>query len=115
MWATYPDVTVVCGTLERDPESQSTVVNPKLVVEVLSDGTESYDRGEKLEHCRSIGSLAAVVFVSHREPCIEVWERSPTEPWRLRTFRPGQTAEIEALSVRFEVNEIYRAARQPGA
>src|SRR3990172_3361666 len=38
--ATYPDVTVVCGPIERDPESPTTVVNPTLVVEVLSDGTE---------------------------------------------------------------------------
>lgn len=112
--ATYPDVTVVCGTLERDPDGPSTVVNPKLVVEVLSDGTETYDRGEKLEHYRSIGSLAAVVLVSHREPLIEVWERSGTRSWRLRAFRSGEAAQLDTPAVRLEVDEIYRAAREPG-
>lgn len=113
--ATYPDVTVVCGALERDPESPSTVVNPRLVVEVSSDGTEAYDRGEKLENYRSIGSLTAVVLVSHREPLIELWERSSTGSWRPRAFRSGEAAQLETLAVSLEVDEIYRAAREPGA
>ena len=113
--ATYPDVTVVCGALERDAETPSTVVNPKLVVEILSDGTEAYDRGEKLDHYRSIPSLAAVVLLSHRERCVEVWERAPAGTWSLLTFRSGQTADLGSLPVRLVVDEIYLAAREPGA
>src|SRR6478609_2292974 len=64
--ATYPDVTVICGPSVRDPESPSHVTNPKLVVEVLSPGTEDYDRNEKLEHYKSIPSLSAIVLVEHR-------------------------------------------------
>src|SRR5204862_6984472 len=64
--ATYPDVTVVCGPLERDPESRSTVLNPRAGGEVTSDGTEAYDRGEKLEHYRQNAGLEAVVLASHR-------------------------------------------------
>jgi Uma2 family endonuclease len=45
---TYPDVTVVCGELERDPDSPTTVANPRAVMEVLSEGTEAYDRGQRL-------------------------------------------------------------------
>jgi len=52
--ATYPDVTVVWGEAERDPESPTTIVNPRLVVEVLSDSTTDYDRGEKLQHYRQV-------------------------------------------------------------
>ncbi|MBI4953363.1 MAG: Uma2 family endonuclease [Myxococcales bacterium] len=47
---TYPDVTVVCGRVETDPEDANTIVNPVLLVEVLSDSTEPYDRGEKFAH-----------------------------------------------------------------
>lgn len=112
--ATYPDVTVVCGGLERDPDSASTVINPKLVVEVLSDGTESYDRGEKLDHYRRIPSLEAVVLVSHREPLMEVWERGATGSWHTRAFRSAEAARLETLAVRLDVDEIYRAAREPG-
>lgn len=113
--ATYPDVTVVCGALERDPESPSTLVNPRLVVEVLSDGTEAYDRGEKLDQYRSIPPLTAVVLVSHREPSIEVWERAPDGAWHSRAARGGGTAEVHALPVRLVVDEIYAATRDPGA
>ena len=105
--ATYPDVTVVCGELERDPESPATVVNPRVVVEVSSDGTEAYDRGQKLDHHRRIPSLAAVVLVSHRTPTIEVWERTADGAWRRREFVAGQAAEIESLPARLLVDEIY--------
>lgn len=47
---TYPDVTVVYGELQRDSESRTTALNPLVLVEVTSDGTEEYDRGEKREH-----------------------------------------------------------------
>ena len=65
--ATYPDTTVVWGELEVDPENRDTAVNPTVVVEVLSDSTEKYDRGIKLQHYRQIPSLGAVVLVWQRE------------------------------------------------
>ncbi len=109
--ATYPDATVVCGEVERDPESATTVVNPRVVVEVLSDATEAYDRGQKLDHYRRIPSLAAVVLVSHREPMIEVWERTAEGAWRRGESRIGQTAVIEALPARLVVDEVYLGFR----
>jgi Uma2 family endonuclease len=109
--ATYPDVTVVCGELERDPESAATVVNPRVVVEVLSDGTEAYDRGEKLEHYRRIPSLRAVVLVSHRAPGLELWQRTSEGPWEGREFGPGETAVIESLPARLPVDEVYLGFR----
>jgi Uma2 family endonuclease len=109
--ATYPDVTVACGELEQDPDSATTVVNPRVVVEVPSDGTEAYDRGQKLDHYRRISSLGAVVLVSHRAPSIEVWERTSDGAWRRREFGPGQTAEIEALPARLPVDEVYLGFR----
>ncbi|HSD27016.1 MAG TPA: Uma2 family endonuclease [Vicinamibacteria bacterium] len=109
--ATYPDVTVVCGDLERDPESATTVANPRVVVEVLSDATESYDRGQKLDHYRRIPSLAAVVLVSHRAQAIEVWERTREGAWRRGEYGPGQAAAIEALPARLVVDEVYQGFR----
>ena len=52
--ATYPDVTVVCGSVETDAEDPRAVTNPTVVVEVLSDSAEAYDRGDKFEHYRQI-------------------------------------------------------------
>jgi Uma2 family endonuclease len=109
--ATYPDVTVVCGELERDPESPTTVVNPRVVVEVLSEGTEAYDRGQKLDHYRKIASLGAVVLVSHRAPTIEVWERRADGSWGTKTFGAGEVAEVEVLPARLPVDEVYLGFR----
>lgn len=108
--ATYPDVTVVCGELERDPESHPTVVNPTVVIEVLSDGTESYDRTEKLEHYRQISSLAACVLVSHREPLIELWERDSRGDWTRCEARAGACLRLQAIGCTLDVSALYAGA-----
>lgn len=109
--ATYPDVTVICGPSERDPESATHVVNPRLVCEVLSDGTEEYDRGEKLEHYKQIPSLTEIVLVSHRTREVEVWSRSPSR-WAATTFRSTELALLPSLSCRLDVDAIYDAANE---
>ena len=82
--ASYPDVTVVCGEATADPESKETVINPTVVVEVLSPATIDYDLGEKFEHYRQIPSLKAVVYVWQDRRQIEIRERTPNDEWRSR-------------------------------
>jgi Uma2 family endonuclease len=109
--ATYPDVTVVCGASERDPESATHVTNPKVVVEVLSDSTAEYDRGEKLEHYRQVPSLEAVVLVDHQSPRIDLWTREGSE-WRSRRFADGERVPLEAIGCTLAVDEVQAAARE---
>jgi Uma2 family endonuclease len=104
---TYPDVTVVCGPLEHDPESAVTVVNPKLIVEVTSDSTASYDRGEKLEHYQQIASLETVIVLSHRDTRVGVWQRTADGSWTSREFGPGDRIDIVKPTCQLDVNEIY--------
>jgi Uma2 family endonuclease len=108
---TYPDVTVVCGPLEPDPESGVTVINPSVIVEVTSDSTESYDRGEKLEHYQQVASLKAVLVLSHREARLDLWQRDPGGQWVAERFGPGQTAQIATPPCSLDVNEIYAAGQ----
>lgn len=108
--ATYPDVTVVCGPSTRDPESPTHVTNPKVIVEVLSQGTEEYDRGEKLEHYRRIDSLEAIVLVDHRNPHVELWVRGG-EGWTRREHGAGNRVELAAIGCALSVDDIYAAAR----
>lgn len=105
--ATYPDVSVVCGDLERDPESPVTVTNPRLVVEVTSDGTEAYDRGEKLEHYRRIPSLAAILVISHRERRFDLWSRRPDGAFDVTTAQSGAAITIDSLGLSLQVDEVY--------
>jgi hypothetical protein len=89
-------VTVICGPSQRDPESPTHVVNPKVVVEVLSDGTAEYDRTEQLQHYQQIESLAAVALVDHQSPHIDLWTRSGAK-WSCARFGPGQVVPLEAV------------------
>jgi Uma2 family endonuclease len=109
--ATYPDVSVVCGALERDPENRATVLNPLLVCEVLSDGTEDYDRGEKLEHYKRIPSLQECVLVSHREPRIEIWRRRDGG-WVHEDAGAGARIRLDSLDCQLAVDEVYRGGLQ---
>lgn len=67
----YSDVSVICGAPIFADEARDSVLNPKVIVEVLSDSTERYDRGEKFGHYRRIDSLQEYVLVSQTEPLAE--------------------------------------------
>ena len=90
------------------------MTNPRVLVEVTSDGTEEYDRGQKLEHYMQIPSLGAVVIVSHREPWIEVWSRSDTSSsWQSERSQLGEHARISAIDCTLNVSAVFEAAKEP--
>jgi Uma2 family endonuclease len=108
--ATYPDVAVICGKSERDPESATHVTNPKVIIEVLSPGTQEYDRGEKRQHYQQVPSLEAIVLVDHRSPLVELWTRRD-DAWIKAQYGVGQTVAINAVDCELSVDLIYAAAR----
>ncbi|WP_437756140.1 Uma2 family endonuclease [Sorangium sp. So ce1389] len=114
--ATYPDVTVVCGPLERDAEDGQAVTNPTLIVEVLSRSTEEYDRGDKFEHYKNLTSLRQYVLVSHRERSVEVWTRGVDGVFTSSIVaREGDIALLVSIGAQLDVRELYEAAAEPGA
>ncbi|WP_437683244.1 Uma2 family endonuclease [Sorangium sp. So ce131] len=111
--ATYPDVTVVCGPLQRDAQDEQAVTNPTLIVEVLSRSTEEYDRGDKFEHYKRLASLRQYVLVSHRERSVEVWTRGIDGGWTSAIAREGDAAHLVSIGVWLDVRELYEAAAEP--
>jgi Uma2 family endonuclease len=109
----YPDVSVVCGPRELDPESKTTLTNPTLLVEVTSKSTEEYDRGDKFDHYRQIPSLREYVLVSHREPAIEVRRRGVDGQWTSSVARAGERVELVSVPCVLDVSAIYEAASDP--
>ena len=107
--ASYPDVTVVCGAAETDPESADTVVSPTLVVEVLSPGTMEYDLGEKFDHYRQIPSLGAVLYVWQDKRQVEVRERAGGD-WKTTTVGAGGTASISSIGCALDADALYEDA-----
>ena len=110
--ATYPDVTVICGPSERDPKSPTHVINPKLVVEVLSEGTADYDSGEKLEHYKKVPALEAIMLVDHRERRVELWTRAAAG-FVMQTHHAASVVEIACIGCSLRVDELYELAREP--
>jgi Uma2 family endonuclease len=108
---TYPDTTVVCGSTERDSEDKHAITNPSLLIEVLSRATEEYDRGDKLEHYKTIPSLRQVVLVSYRRRAIDVWSRGDDGSWSHAVAREGDVAEL-VIGGRLDVRHIYEAAAE---
>jgi Uma2 family endonuclease len=80
---TYPDVTVVCGEAQFEDNQQDTLLNPTLIVEVLSESTEAYDRGGKFAHFRKLTSLMEYVLITQTKPHIEHYVRQPDNRWLL--------------------------------
>lgn len=103
---TYPDLTVVCGGPQFGLKGSTTLLNPTVVVEVLSEATELYDRGAKAAHYRRLASLQAYVLVSQKPRRIEVFQRTPEGRWLLHEAEEGEV-EIPALDVRLSLEEVY--------
>src|SRR3954451_12138196 len=83
---TYPDVSVICGQREPDPNDSSgeTMTNPRVIVEVLSPSTEGYDRGEKFSRYLQLESLREYVLVVQTAPRIETFFRHDNGEWLFR-------------------------------
>lgn len=103
----YPDASVVCGEIQYYGRTRDVITNPTLLLEVLSEGTESFDRGEKASGYRALASLKHHVLVSQTARHVEVYTRHPGDAWLLREYRGSDEADIEALGGALRLDEIY--------
>ncbi len=83
---TYPDLGIVCGPPRFADDQQDTLLNPAVLIEVLSDSTKSYDRGEKFAHYRRIDSLREYLVVDQESPHLEHYTRRDDGSWVLREY-----------------------------
>ena len=104
---TYPDVIVVCEPRLLDSHLD-TLLNPKVIVEVLSASTEAYDRGRKFEMYRSLESLAEYVLISSLRVSVERYTRLPDGTWNYwATSRLEDTMELLSVGCRLSVASLY--------
>lgn len=105
-FAAFPDVSVGCEERVASRVDSNALTNPTVVIEVTSRSTEAYDRGEKLRHYQRIPSLAAVLFVSHREPLVTMVERTGGR-WVATEVGAGQRLSLRTLQMELDVDAIY--------
>ena len=119
----YPDATVICGQPQFDHEDgdKNTVLNPTLIVEVLSDSTEKYDRGAKMGHYRQIESLKEYLLIDQHEARVELHVRQP-DGSLTRKDVSGLEVAVSLASVKCELPlaeiyynvVVYQPGRHPG-
>jgi len=105
---TYPDVTLICGEPEFTDDNFDIITNPTLLVEVLSESTQQYDRGEKFKLYRDIISLQTYVLVSSESYLVEVFTKKSKNLWELKIYQDvDETVVLESLDISVPIKEFY--------
>jgi Uma2 family endonuclease len=106
---TYPDLVVVAGKTNFADDQYYNLLNPTIAIEVITPETESYERGEKFQHYRTIPSLQAYVLVSSHKPSAEYYERQPDNRW-LVTYVSAldSVLNLDVIGCELPLYEVYR-------
>ncbi|MBF0259246.1 MAG: Uma2 family endonuclease [Desulfamplus sp.] len=106
---TYPDVVIVCGNIELEKSGgMETLLNPVVIIEILSDSTELYDRGTKFHHYRLIPSLQEYILVSQHSCLVEKYVKSDEEQWIYTSYEQmDKIMAIESVKCELILSDIY--------
>jgi Uma2 family endonuclease len=105
----YPDVLVLCGEAVFYQKRNDTIVNPILIIEVLSDSTEAKDRGEKMLAYRTLESLREYVLVSQDKPTVEQYIKNADGNWiHKATIGLKSVVKFESIEIELTLEEIYQ-------
>lgn len=116
--AVYPDVTVVCEKPEFWNDRRDLILNPVLVIEVLSESTESYDRGEKFNQYCSLPSLREYVLVSEEKAQVESFYLHDPEAnlWKItRAAGLESSIDLPSVGVKLLLKDLYKGIEFPGS
>jgi len=102
---TYPDLSVTCDP--RDNSSAQYITYPCLIVEVLSDSTEAYDRGKKFEKYRQNPNLVDYVLVSSDEMAVDIYHKNDAGEWVILSYREGDRVELKSIDLSVAIEQFY--------
>lgn len=105
---TYPDVVVACEEEKFDDAEKDTLLNPVIVIEILSESTEAYDRGKKFEHYQSIESLTEYLLVAQEPFRVEQYVRQSNSEWRYSEYHDaGDVVRISVIGCELVLKDVY--------
>jgi len=111
---TYPDATVVCGEQLFADSAVDTLLNPSVIVEVLSASTEAYDRGRKFEQYQPIDSLCEYLLVSSDRVHVDLYTRQPDGRWLPTSANRLEDAlSLESVGARIALSDLYEKVEFP--
>ena len=111
---TYPDAVVTCDERDRPTPDKTEVQAPRVIVEVLSDSTEAYDRGKKFAYYRACPTVEEYVVIASKYQTVDVYRRT-AELWTFQEYGAGDEIELTSLAIRVSVDALYRDAGVPAA
>jgi Uma2 family endonuclease len=104
----YPDAMVICGERAFHDDRRDVVTNPTLIVEVLSDSSEAYDRGDKFAHYRTLPSLQIYLLLSQDRMQAELFVRQPDDTWQFTAFVGAEDRiPLAAVDAELTLGELY--------
>ena len=105
----YPDLVVICGAVEYHDEKKDVILNPKVVVEVLSESTELFDRNDKFQRYRMFNpTLTDYVLVSQDKPMVEHFIRQADESWKMFVhIGLSEILNVESIECRLKLTDIF--------
>jgi Uma2 family endonuclease len=112
----YPDIVIVCGEPEFAPQDPLSLVNPRIIIEVLSDSTEPFNRQSKFHNYMKLPSVEEYILVLDYEPLIMRYERRENDEWRLRMFHSlAETFSLATIPAEIPMADLYRNVTFPPA
>nr|WP_320015115.1 Uma2 family endonuclease [uncultured Desulfobacter sp.] len=104
----YPDIVIHCGDAAFEDNEFDTLTNPVVIIEILSDSTEAFDRGKKFAYYRAISTLQEYILVSQEEYLVEQFKRSDAGKWEYRSYEDADhILKMESINCELPLSEIY--------
>ena len=106
---TYPDISVICGHVQLVPDRSDTAINPMILVEVLSEATEEYDRGDKFTLYKSVPALRHYILISQTEILVDHFERVRQDEWQCHSMRDrSDIIQVSEPALAIRLSDIFR-------
>ena len=110
---TYPDTTVTCDECDQAIPDETEILSPRVIVEVLSDSTEEYNRGEKFAFYRACPTIQEYVLVATNYQVVEVYRRTLKGWTEYQVYGPGDEVELRSIDVHFPLAVLYKRTTVP--
>lgn len=109
---TYPDISIVCGEIETRNNDEWNVINPTIIIEILSPFTRDYDRGQKFKLYRDIPSLKEYVLIDSESINVEIFFLNQQGNWELKEYTTiDDSFALDSVQVKLQLQEIYEGTR----
>jgi Uma2 family endonuclease len=109
---TYPDISIICKDIVSSSDETESVIEPVIIIEILSESTQNYDRGAKFKLYRDIPTLKEYIMVDSESITVECFRLNHNNHWELEEYKsPDQTLAIPTLAINISLSQIYEGTK----